>query len=294
MEQRLVARDVHLAHPRVDATRASAFLEEVLEVDAGAVTEAAAGAREEGDGRSFLHRRHCRSGGRTVPRMGYAAVMTEPLFAPDSRRRLGLALVAYGIVGLVLAVTVATAGILAALRTDDAMARLEAQRTELVAAVATTTDLVGTLADTLDQARPGLEQVTVSAGRLSALSDQISTTADELAGRLDVQILGLQPFAGLGVQVRGIAEQTRGLQGDLATIAPAITAASEGTGRIADGLRTLETRLTTLEGTIGALGPFDEYGRWLFIGLVLVVLLDIWLAIPAALAIVVGRRLRRV
>ena len=45
---------------------------------------------------------------------------------------------------------------------------------------------------------------------------------------------------------------------------------------------------------MAALGPFDAYGRWLFIGLVLVVLLDVWLAIPAALAIVVGRRLRRV
>ena len=220
--------------------------------------------------------------------------MTEPLFAPDSRRRLGLALVAYGIVGLVLAVAVAVAGLMAALRVDDVTARIEAQRVELVAAVGTTTELVGTLADTLDVARPGLDQVTTSAGRLSALADQISTTADDLAGRLDVQILGLQPFAGMGVQVRGIAEQTRGLASDLETIAPAITAASQGTGSIADGLRSLETRLSSLEARMAALGPFDEYGRWLFVGLILVVLLDLWLAIPAALAIVVGRRLRQV
>jgi hypothetical protein len=226
--------------------------------------------------------------------MGYAARMSEPLFSPDSRRRLGLALVAYGVVGIVLAVVIAGTGLWAALRVDDVSARIESQRTELVAAVATTTDLVGTLADTLDRARPGLEQVTISASRLSTLADQISTTADDLAGRLDVRILGLQPFAGMSTQVRGIADQTRGLQGDLATIAPAITAASDGTGSIADGLRALETRLGTLEARMSALGPFDEYGRWLFIGLVLVVLLDVWLAIPAALALVIGRRLRRV
>jgi methyl-accepting chemotaxis protein len=219
--------------------------------------------------------------------------VTEPLFTPDSRRRLGLALVVYGVVGLVLAVVIAVAGLIGALRIDDVTARIEAQRVELVAAVSTTTDLVGTLADTLDVARPGLEQVTTSAGRLSALADQISTTADDLAGRLDVQILGLQPFAGMSVQVRGIAEQTRGLAGDLETIAPAITAASQGTGRIADDLRSLETRMVGLEARMAALGPFDEYGRWLFVGLVLVVLLDVWLAIPAALAIVVGRRLHR-
>jgi hypothetical protein len=205
-----------------------------------------------------------------------------------------MALIAYGVVGLILAVTVAVAGIVAALRVDDVTVRVEAQRLELVSAVGTMTGLVGTLAETLDQARPGLDQVTTAAGRLSALADQISTTADDLAGRLDVQILGLQPFAGMGVQVRGIAEQTRGLSGDLTTIAPAITAASQGTGAIADGLRDLEVRLTTLEARMAALGPFDEYGRWLFIGLVLVVLLDIWLAIPAAIAIVVGRRLRHV
>jgi methyl-accepting chemotaxis protein len=220
--------------------------------------------------------------------------VTEPLFAPDTRRRLALALIAYGVVGLVLAVAVAVAGVMGALRIDDVTARIEAQRVELVAAVGTTTDLVGTLADTLVVARPGLDQVTTSAGRLSALADQISTTADDLAGRLDVQILGLQPFAGMGVQVRGIAEQTRGLSSDLETIAPAITAASESTGSIADGLRSLETRLSNLEARMAALGPFDEYGRWLLVGLVLVVLLDLWLAIPAALAIVVGRRLRRV
>jgi hypothetical protein len=220
--------------------------------------------------------------------------VTEPLFPPASSRRLGLALVVYGVIGLLLALTVGGAGIIAALRVDDVAARVEAQRAELVAAVATTTQLVGTLADTLDQARPGLDQVTVSASRLSALADQISTTADDLAGRLDVQILGLQPFAGMGVQVRGIAEQTRGLKDDLATIAPAITAASAGTGSIADDLRDLEARMTTLEARMAALGPFDEYGRWLFIGLVLVVLLDVWLAIPAGLAIVVGRRLRQV
>jgi methyl-accepting chemotaxis protein len=220
--------------------------------------------------------------------------VTEPLFAPDTRRRLALALIAYGVVGLVLAVAVAVAGVMGALRIDDVTARIEAQRVELVAAVGTTTDLVGTLADTLVVARPGLDQVTTSAGRLSALADQISTTADDLAGRLDVQILGLQPFAGMGVQVRGIAEQTRGLSSDLETIAPAITAASESTGSIADGLWSLETRLSNLEARMAALGPFDEYGRWLLVGLVLVVLLDLWLAIPAALAIVVGRRLRRV
>ena len=57
----------------------------------------------------------------------------------------------------------------------------------------------------------------------------------------------------------------------------------------------LYKRLASAETSerIDALGPFDQTGRILAIGLVLIVLLDLWLAIPAVTAIVVGRRLRR-
>ncbi len=218
--------------------------------------------------------------------------MSASLSLPNSRR-VGAALVAYGLVGLVLAVALAAAGVMAALGLGDSAARLDADRVELVATVSTTATLVDTVADTLDTARPGLDRVTTSAGRLASLADQISATADTLAGRLDIQVLGVQPFAGMSDEVRGISAQTRGLSEDLSRIAPAVTAASEGSAETADGLRALGARLSTLGSRLDSLGTLEAYGRWLTLGVALAVLLDLWLAIPAAAAIVVGRRVLR-
>ena len=225
--------------------------------------------------------------------MGYPALMETATFPASSRRRIGLALMAYGIVGVVLAVVVAVAGVYAALRLDDVLARAEAQRTELVATLDATGELLGSLVRTLDTAKPGFDQTATLTTNLAQLATDISGTADALAGRLDVQILGLQPFAGLGVQVQGIARQTSGLADGLTALTPSISGLTGDITAVGQGLQSLQQRLGAVEERIAAIGPLDEYGRLALLVLALVVLLDIWLAIPAAVAIEVGRRLRR-
>jgi methyl-accepting chemotaxis protein len=218
---------------------------------------------------------------------------TPLLMSRASRRRIGAALVAYGIVGTILAVLVAAAGIFGAFRLDDALARIEAERAELAATVAAAADALARVSATFEASRPGLDRLTSMTGQLSTVAGDIGLAADDLASRMDVSVLGFQPFAGLGDRMSGIGDQMQSVASDLQGIGPAVSAVADGTAGISASLVTLQARLDAVAARIDALGPFDETGRILAVGLLLVVLLDLWLAIPALTAIVVGRRLRR-
>jgi hypothetical protein len=218
---------------------------------------------------------------------------TPLLVSRGSRRRIGGALIAYGVVGVVLAALVAAAGLYGALRLDDALARVEAERAELAATVAAAADALAGVITTMDASRPGVDRLTSLTTQLSGVAGDIGTAADDLASRMDVNVLGFQPFAGLGDQMSAIGGQVRGVAAELEAMGPAVAAVGSGTAGISTSLVTLQARLAAVSQRIDALGPFDQTGRILAIGLVLVVLLDLWLAIPAVTAIVVGRRLRR-
>lgn len=218
---------------------------------------------------------------------------TPLLISRASRKRIGAALVAYGIVGTILAFMVAGAGLYGAVRLDDAVSRVEAQRAELAATVGAAADALASVVSTVEASRPGIDRLTSMTGQLSGVAGDIATAANDLAGRMDVSVLGFQPFAGLGAQMSAIGSQVGGVAADLEAIGPAVAAVADGTAGISASLVTLQARLAAVSERIDALGPFDQTGRILAIGLVLIVLLDLWLAIPAVTAIVVGRRLRR-
>lgn len=218
---------------------------------------------------------------------------TPLLVSRSSRRQIGSALIAYGIVGTILAILVAGAGLWGAFRLDDTLSRVEAQRVELAATVGAAADALASVVTTVEASRPGIDQLSGLTTKLSGVAGDIGTAADDLASRMDVSVLGFQPFAGLGAQMSGIGTQIRGVATDLEAIGPAVTAVADGTAGITTSLATLQARLDALSARIEALGPFDQTGRALAVGIVLLVLLDLWLAIPALTAIVVGRRLRR-
>jgi ABC-type transporter Mla subunit MlaD len=211
----------------------------------------------------------------------------------SSRQRVGAALIAYGVVGTLLAILVAGAGLYGAVRLDDALARIEAERAELASTVAAAADALASVTATLEASRPAIDGLTGLTGQLATVARDIGTSADDLAARMDVTVLGFQPFAGLGEQMRGIGGQVNGVATELEAMAPAVGAVAQGTAGIGASLVTLQARLDAVSQRIEAMGPFDQTGRILAIGLVLVVLLCLWLAIPAVTAIFVGRRLRR-
>ncbi len=218
---------------------------------------------------------------------------TPLLVSRSSRRQIGSALIAYGIVGTILAILVAGAGLWGAFRLDDTLSRVEAQRVELAVTVGAAADALASVVTTVEASRPGIDQLSDLTSKLSGVAGDIGTAADDLASRMDVTVLGFQPFAGLGAQMSGIGAQIRSVATDLDAIGPAVTAVADGTAGISTSLSTLQARLDAVSARIDALGPFDQTGRALAIGIVLLVLLDLWLAIPALTAIVVGRRLRR-
>lgn len=210
-----------------------------------------------------------------------------------SRRRIGAALIAYGMVGAILALLVAGAGLWGALRLDDAMARIEAQRVELVGTIGAAADALASTIATVDAARPGFDQLASLTARLGGVAGDAGSAVDDLAGRMDVSVLGFQPFAGLGAQMSGVAGQLRSVSDELAAVGPAVDGVAAGTAGVMTSLAALQARLEAVSGRIEALGPFDQTGRILAGGLALVILLDLWLVIPAVTAVVVGRRLRR-
>jgi len=166
--------------------------------------------------------------------------------APRWARPLGLALLLYGVIGLI----VLGAGLVGLSRPLEAIDRLtvslEQQRVTLVASLRETSRTLETATDAAAGFDGSLAQSRASAVRAADLSRDVSATMDELARSMQVSIFGAQPLAGLAAPFERSADQLEQLGTDLDGIG---TALGENAGQV----RTTFTQLTRLRGSVDAL-----------------------------------------
>ena len=226
---------------------------------------------------------------------GAAARTALPL--PASRgglSRLASGLIAYGVVGLLIAVA-ALIGLL-----------------WLATRVSGVTDPAGTqmasIVDTLDETATALSDASTSATSFSATLErtppavrQAATAVGDLRGNLRtieaqlgaLDLFGSQPFGNVAGQFGQMATDLEGLDTQLAAIADDLESNRAALTTNSTSLSALAERLRTISDDVqgGSLGERLDDVRLVLT--VLGVLFALWIAVPAGAALWLGRWLRR-
>jgi hypothetical protein len=190
-------------------------------------------------------------------------------------RRLAWALVAYGTAGVILLIIVAATGFDAAVRVErlagSADAALESAATTAVAA-----------AEAVAGTNESLDRGAASASDSAALSRDASASLRSLANAMEVSILGAQPLLPLADDFVTTADEASALAEELDGIGEALTATQDDISVVGDRLRDLAGDLDVLSGADASPDGGAPPLR------LIVVLLAVWLGLPALAALSVG------
>jgi hypothetical protein len=197
------------------------------------------------------------------------------------RRRAGMALTAYGAIGLVL-LGLTLAFVLGAFDASGGPLGLEGQRTAMVqtldATAATLTDAEAAARD----AGASLSSTSSAATDGSRFTADLGTTLRNLAASLRVSILGSQPFAGPAEDMDRVAGQAATVATDLEQAAASIGRGAGDMGSLAVDLAAMRARIEGMKTSLVAI----DVGRWRWVAAAIVA----WLAVPAAVSLWLGLR----
>lgn len=210
------------------------------------------------------------------------------------RRRLGMGLVAFGVVGLVL-IGSAGALLLASLSAvGDAATGFERQRTQVVEMLGPASAALERAASSASNAGTSLAETRDSAAQAATLMTRLSDSFDSLAALGSFDILGARPFAAISGQFSQVAAESRTLSADLARTAAAMNTNITDSTAVAADLRALADQLDELETSLGgSSGTAPGAGNAsLPIALAQAVLIGLlaWFAVPAAASLWIGLR----
>lgn len=201
----------------------------------------------------------------------------------DRLRLLGYALVANGVLGLVL-VAVALAA-LGPILTRATLAADSAGDSLIAAALAL--DQTSTAFDGFSKS---LDDARTSSAHASQLLNDASATSGQLADAMSINFLGAQPFLPIAQSFRRNTDELRGVSADLSTLSEAIGHNSRDVVSVRDSIRLLRDRVQRLATDAAATPDGGRFGPELT---VLAYGLTLWLGILAALSLVGGTILLR-
>jgi outer membrane murein-binding lipoprotein Lpp len=209
------------------------------------------------------------------------------------RRRLGTAVLVFGVVGLVLAAIVGTtlvAGVYAVRNLDDKIATAQSQMGASLTRLTLTIDSIAQSIDatsaTLGTARDGAAH---AAGALNDVADSTGSLADAL----DVTIVGQQPFTSAVASLRSLETRVRVFQDDALTLAANLDQNVTDTSQIAGEVRDMRTQSAELAGAFSGFAGARDTVSFAEGGVALAGLLTLWEAILAVAIAWAGMRLRR-
>ena len=229
-----------------------------------------------------------------------APIVPPPLTAPmppisrSGLGRLATGLVAYGAIGLAIAVL----GLFALLYAGQRIGGLAERTSAQVETIITTLDRTATV---LDDAGATAVSFAATLERMPPIVDQAATTIGSLQGNLRgiesqlsaFSILGSTPLASTAARFGEIADDLEGLDTRLGLLASDLADNKARLLANADSLRALGAQLGTVADDLREGVIEDSLADVQFLLTVLFVLLVAWTAVPAAGALGVGIWLRR-
>jgi septal ring factor EnvC (AmiA/AmiB activator) len=209
-------------------------------------------------------------------------------------RTLSTGLVAYGVVGIVMAVIMLGAVVAIGSRLDGIAAKMSSRLTTISATVdrtATALEHAGTtsqsFAGTLDQAGPTLAQVD------TALTDVVSTLQELQTTSGALTFLGQQPLASLSGRFGQIATQLGTLQIQVGTLGANLGDNKTNLVALGGGLTDLAGQLRQVNDVLGSGEIESSLSDIVTVVRAALALLAVWFAVPAVAALGFGIWIRR-
>lgn len=207
------------------------------------------------------------------------------------RRFVGLALLAYGVAGLLL---LAVAGAVIGGTIDQLRivgTSVGEQRDALLGTLRATSLTLRDASSGVGNVGDSLNAAHASSDHAAGLARSLSTTLHGLSSAMSVQIFGTRPLAGLASGFGDAAAQSDELAGDLDGVGTALARNTADLETSRRDLAALSERLDLLATSVER-ASFGVGQEPFIVELVSVALL-IWLAVPAAASIAVGLGLLR-
>ncbi|HEY6056467.1 MAG TPA: hypothetical protein VIV06_00465 [Candidatus Limnocylindrales bacterium] len=210
-----------------------------------------------------------------------------------ARRRLGIALLLFGLAGLALLagaafIIVVSLGSLSPLGGD-----LDVQRASLERSLAATSDVLAQTSQATEGLGRSVDGAARSAAASSGLAGELASTMRSLSAASNVSILGNQPFASLGAAFGGVAERSDALARELDQLSGSLRTNAGDASRVVARLGSLQAAVDDLRASVGTGSALGTALGTLAAARVVLVGLMAWLAVPAAVAVWLGLRLVR-
>jgi hypothetical protein len=207
--------------------------------------------------------------------------------APGRRRvrhrRLAWGLVAYGAVGVILA----GLSLLVVIRTLPVLDSIDRQRAEIVRWLDITAQGIGDIRSGASHAGTSLESAAASARSAAALSDDLSVTMASLRDASGLSVLGTRPLSSLTDDFDRVAGRAHALAASMTTLAGSLDADTVDFAAVAADAGDLRAQVAALRDVVagdGSTGLGGSVGRLFAV----VVVLVLWLALPAVASLVGG------
>lgn len=208
------------------------------------------------------------------------------------RRRAGNALLAFGVVGVILAGVIALALVGTAIATRDLDDRLQADQARLAETLDELAVTTAAAVTSIENAAATLDTSSAAVLDARTVLDELATASDSLADSLGITIFGNQPFAGAAQRFRTFSDRVRVFSEDATGIADAIATNSDDMSTLADRVALMETQLGDYAERVAGSERIGKIGTWVALSVLLGGLLATWLAVAAGACAWVGWKLR--
>jgi hypothetical protein len=217
-----------------------------------------------------------------------AATLVQRPRRPGVWRAVGAFLIAWGVVGMILLALFfnGLAGPIADL--NNMAASLEAQRAAAVKAIDNAKDTIDQTATSVRGMDTSLADAKAATDRAASIANDVSSTMADLADSMQINILGLQPLAGLAPGFSNAATQLGGLSTDLSTIGTSLDSNRDDAQAVAQSLDELSSSLTDFKTAVNAGPQLDDVARSLDSLRIGILALLAWLGALAIGAVVAG------
>lgn len=207
---------------------------------------------------------------------------------------MGTAMVAFGLVGMIIAGVVAAGLISGAVAARNLDERLAAEQARLVTTLARVDSTMRQLVTTTDNAGNTLATTSGTLAGAGEVLGRVGDTAQELSTSIDISILGSRPLASASARFAELAVEVRAFQGDAQRLAENLSVNAADVDDLAIELDLLREEVAAVSARVAAFETTGELVSLLVGGILLVGLLVAWLAVAAAGCAWVGLRLRRI
>ena len=199
------------------------------------------------------------------------------------RRRLGFALAIFGATGLLL-FGVALVFVAGPVDEDEGPLGLEGQRRQLVSLLDATSASIVDAQTAVRGADDSLGSTADAAGSAGAFMTELAVTLRQASATLRVNLFGSQPLAPIGDDFERVATRAEAVAADLAAAAGSVRDAGTDLTVLAADLDSMREEIAEIRR---AMANRIEADPWRLV----VAAMFAWLAIPAAVSLVIGLRL---